>query len=54
MPLLGAGTIELDVETATGSKMSDDRNWLVDHTGIAVSEIHGSARFYEAALRPLG
>jgi catechol 2,3-dioxygenase-like lactoylglutathione lyase family enzyme len=34
--------------------MADDRNWLIDHTGIGVSNIHRSARFYEAALRPLG
>jgi len=34
--------------------MPDDRNWLIDHTGIGVSDIHRSARFYEAALRPLG
>ena len=34
--------------------MADDRNWLVDHTGIGVSEIFRSAKFYEAALRPLG
>jgi catechol 2,3-dioxygenase-like lactoylglutathione lyase family enzyme len=34
--------------------MPDNRNWLIDHTGIGVSDIHRSARFYEAALRPLG
>jgi catechol 2,3-dioxygenase-like lactoylglutathione lyase family enzyme len=34
--------------------MADDRNWLIDHSGIGVSDIHRSARFYEAALRPLG
>lgn len=34
--------------------MADDRNWLIDHTGIGVSDIHRSARFYEATLRPLG
>lgn len=34
--------------------MANNRNWLIDHTGIGVSEIHRSARFYEAALRPLG
>ena len=34
--------------------MADDRNWLIDHTGVGVSDIHRSARFYEAALRPLG
>jgi catechol 2,3-dioxygenase-like lactoylglutathione lyase family enzyme len=33
--------------------MADNRNWLIDHTGIGVSDIHRSARFYEAALRPL-
>jgi catechol 2,3-dioxygenase-like lactoylglutathione lyase family enzyme len=34
--------------------MADDRNWLIDHTGIGVSDIHRSATFYEAALHPLG
>jgi catechol 2,3-dioxygenase-like lactoylglutathione lyase family enzyme len=34
--------------------MGDDRNWLIDHTGIGVSDIHRSARFYEAALQRLG
>lgn len=34
--------------------MAGDRNWLIDHTGIGVSDIHRSARFYDAALRPLG
>lgn len=34
--------------------MADHRNWLIDHTGIGVSDILKSARFYEAALRPLG
>jgi catechol 2,3-dioxygenase-like lactoylglutathione lyase family enzyme len=34
--------------------MTNERNWLIDHTGIGVSDIHRSARFYEAALRPLG
>jgi catechol 2,3-dioxygenase-like lactoylglutathione lyase family enzyme len=33
--------------------MVDDRNWLIDHTGIGVSDIHRSARFYEDVLRPL-
>jgi catechol 2,3-dioxygenase-like lactoylglutathione lyase family enzyme len=33
--------------------MVGDRNWLIDHTGIGVSDIHRAARFYEAALRPL-
>lgn len=30
------------------------RNWLVDHTGIGVSDIKRSAAFYEAALKQLG
>jgi catechol 2,3-dioxygenase-like lactoylglutathione lyase family enzyme len=30
--------------------MADKSNWLIDHTGIGVSDIHRSARFYEAAL----
>lgn len=34
--------------------MADNRNWLIDHTGVGVSDVHRSARFYEAALRPLG
>jgi catechol 2,3-dioxygenase-like lactoylglutathione lyase family enzyme len=34
--------------------MADDRNWLIDHTGIGVSDISRSAKFYEAALHPLG
>jgi catechol 2,3-dioxygenase-like lactoylglutathione lyase family enzyme len=34
--------------------MAHERNWLIDHTGIGVSDIHRSARFYEAALAPLG
>ncbi len=34
--------------------MAHNRNWLIDHTGIGVSEIHRSARFYDSALRPLG
>jgi catechol 2,3-dioxygenase-like lactoylglutathione lyase family enzyme len=34
--------------------MADHRNWLIDHTGVGVADIHKSARFYEAALRPLG
>lgn len=33
--------------------MTDSHNWLIDHTGIGVSDIYRSARFYEAALRPL-
>ena len=35
-------------------RMADERNWLIDHTGIGVSDIDKSKRFYEAALRPLG
>ena len=34
--------------------MADHRNWLIDHAGVGVADIHKSARFYEAALRPLG
>ena len=34
--------------------MPHERNWLVDHTGIGVSDIHRSARFYAAALGALG
>jgi len=34
--------------------MADERNWLIDHTGIGVSDIHRSNTFYRAALRPLG
>lgn len=34
--------------------MTDERNWLIDHTGVGVSDIRRSARFYEGALRPLG
>ena len=34
--------------------MADASNWLLDHTGIGVTDIVRSARFYEAALRPLG
>jgi catechol 2,3-dioxygenase-like lactoylglutathione lyase family enzyme len=34
--------------------MADPRNWLIDHSGIGVSDIRTSARFYEAALKPLG
>lgn len=29
-------------------------NWLIDHTGIRVSDIHRSSAFYEAVLEPLG
>ena len=34
--------------------MADASNWLLDHTGIGVTDIVRSARFHEAALRPLG
>ena len=34
--------------------MTHSRNWLIDHTGIGVSDISRSTRFYEAALKPLG
>jgi catechol 2,3-dioxygenase-like lactoylglutathione lyase family enzyme len=34
--------------------MADNRNWLIDHTGLGVSDISRSSRFYEAALSPLG
>jgi len=34
--------------------MTNMRNWLIDHTGIGVSDIHRSADFYEAVLKPLG
>ncbi len=34
--------------------MTDSRDWLIDHTGIGVSDIVRSTSFYEAALRPLG
>jgi catechol 2,3-dioxygenase-like lactoylglutathione lyase family enzyme len=34
--------------------MATDRNWLIDHTGIGVSDIQRSAGFYEAALAELG
>jgi catechol 2,3-dioxygenase-like lactoylglutathione lyase family enzyme len=34
--------------------MAHERNWLIDHTGIGVSDIHRSGIFYEAALRPIG
>ena len=33
--------------------MADGCNWLIDHTGIGVSDIHRSHTFYEAALRAL-
>ncbi len=41
------------VKDDQGNTMAGDRNWLIDHTGIGVSDIHKSKRFYEAALRPL-
>ncbi len=34
--------------------MADARNWLIDHTGVGVSDIHSSNTFYKAALQPLG
>lgn len=34
--------------------MADHRNWLIDHIGIGVADIHKSAKFYETALAPLG
>lgn len=34
--------------------MSNVHNWLIDHTGVGVSDIKRSAAFYEAALKPLG
>lgn len=34
--------------------MPDAHNWLIDHTGIGVSDIFRSARFYAATLGPLG
>lgn len=34
--------------------MEHGRNWLIDHTGIGVSDIVRSSQFYEASLRPLG
>lgn len=34
--------------------MHGDHNWIIDHTGIGVSDIHRSSRFYEATLSPLG
>lgn len=34
--------------------MPKSGNWVIDHTGIGVSNIARSAHFYEAALRPLG
>lgn len=34
--------------------MVQDSNWLIDHSGIGVSDIRRAAAFYEAALAPLG
>lgn len=34
--------------------MASSRDWLIDHTGIGVSDVARSGRFYEAALQPLG
>ena len=34
--------------------MTSTHNWLVDHTGIGVSDIHSSSAFYQAALGALG
>jgi catechol 2,3-dioxygenase-like lactoylglutathione lyase family enzyme len=34
--------------------MARSSNWLIDHTGIGVSDIHRSASFYEASLSALG
>jgi catechol 2,3-dioxygenase-like lactoylglutathione lyase family enzyme len=34
--------------------VSQQRNWLIDHTGIGVSDIHRSAAFYLAVLEPIG
>ena len=34
--------------------MADARNWIIDHAGVGVSDIHRSAGFYADALRPLG
>jgi catechol 2,3-dioxygenase-like lactoylglutathione lyase family enzyme len=34
--------------------MSIGDDWRIDHTGIGVSDIHRSARFYDAALGALG
>ena len=34
--------------------MANDRNWIIDHTGVGVSDIHRSAEFYADALHPLG
>jgi len=34
--------------------MESVRNWLIDHTGIGVSDIGRAATFYEAVLKALG
>jgi catechol 2,3-dioxygenase-like lactoylglutathione lyase family enzyme len=34
--------------------MAEFRNWLIDHTGIGVSDIRRSVEFYVALLKPLG
>ena len=34
--------------------MPDVNNWRLDHTGIGVSDIGRSTKFYAAALGPLG
>lgn len=34
--------------------MVNEMNWLIDHSGIGVSDIRRAADFYEAALAPLG
>jgi len=33
---------------------SANPNWRLDHTGIGVSDIHASARFYDAVLEAVG
>lgn len=30
--------------------VADSPNWLIDHTGIGVSDIHRSVSFYDASL----
>lgn len=34
--------------------MTQNPNWRIDHTGIGVSDIHASARFYDAVLAQVG
>jgi catechol 2,3-dioxygenase-like lactoylglutathione lyase family enzyme len=34
--------------------MSNADDWRIDHTGIGMSDIQRSAKFYEAALGTLG